>query len=236
MNLDRTDAASIVIAMSVHLFFILVFSGVIIKPSPRQAALITDVTLIDVKDSRGETGIEDETIGPAKEQENLATALKEKKTKKDSAEEEKEGPDVKKLLADIEKEKAKLDMGISREELRESSAEQPVSEGGEAGEFAEEQEVVAGSEPAISGEVASRKYKKFDWKFPKVLPEETELMIEITVLSSGIIKNVKLVRTSGYPSLDRMALSQARKMQFEPLRVSNEEQQGVLLFKFGAQK
>ncbi len=236
MTPDRTDAASLVITMSVHLLFLLFFSGVIIKSSPRKAALITDVTLIDVKDSRGETGIEDETIGPAKEQEKLATALKEKKTKKGSKEEEKEGPDIKKLLADIEKEKSKLNMGISREELRESSAKQPVLEGEEAGEFVEEQEVVAGSEPAISGEIASRKYKKFEWKFPKVLPEETELMIEITVLSSGIIKNVRLVRTSGYPELDRMALSQARKMQFEPLRMSNEEQQGVLLFKFGAKK
>ena len=132
-------------------------------------------------------------------------------------------------------------MGISRDNLRQNTDDtEPAnnSSSDDAGTDSSNEKALAGSAPAITGDIAARRYKKVDWRFPEKLPEETELMIEITVMPSGIIKNVKLARTSGYPELDRVAFSQVRKMQFDPLPAGakEDEQLGVLLFKFGVQK
>ena len=235
---DRTDITSLAVSMAMHILILLLLSRLITQQEPRRVALITDVTLVDVKDLTGVKGEEQKTVGVEKKQEKIATSLKKKVVKKTAV--KKTAADVKSLLKKIEEEKSKLDMGISRENLRrETEAEQAnnaVSE--DEGTESTEEKVVAGSAPTISGDLAARKYKALDWKFPEKLPEETELMIEITVMPSGIIKNVKLVRTSGYPELDRLAFSQARKMQFDPLpaEAKEEEQTGVLLFKFGVEK
>jgi TonB family protein len=236
---DRTDFTSLAISMVMHILILVLLSRLITQQEPRRVALITDVTLVDVKDISGVKGEEQKTLGVEKKQEKIATTIKKKVVKKTPV--KKNTSDVKSLLKKIEEEKSKLDLGLSRENLRETSEEtEPANNASseDQGTESSEEKVVAGSAPTISGDLAARKYKKFDWKFPEKLPEETELMIEITVMPSGVIKNVKLVRTSGYPELDRLAFSQARKMQFDPLPAGakDEEQLGVLLFKFGVEK
>jgi len=234
MTHDRTEAASLAVSMSIHIIIVILLSAAVIKAPPKRVALITDVTLIDVKDYRGEKGEEKKSVGVAKKQKKTATVIKKKEVK--TVEKKTEIVDIKKKLAELEKKKAQLSMGITRDNLMTMSREKEEIKQEVVEEEIIEEEVVAGGEPTISGDLATRKYKKVDWRFPKQLPEETELMIEITVLSSGIIKNVRLLRTSGYPELDRLALSQARKLQFDPLPFKNEDQAGVLLFKFGAEK
>ncbi|MGD0566471.1 MAG: TonB family protein, partial [Candidatus Goldiibacteriota bacterium] len=223
----------------IHAAILLLLSYLVVQQVPRRVALITDVTLIDVNENQGKQGDVQKSVGVTPEQKKLATTLKKKIVKKTVR--KKDTPDVKSLLKKIEEQKAKLDMGTNRENLRNLTdngepANNAVSE--DTGAEPEEAEAVAGGAPTITGELSTRRYRAIDWKFPEKLPEETELMIEITVLQSGFIKNVKLVRTSGYPELDRMAFSQVRKMQFDPLPegASDEEQAGVLLFKFGVKK
>ena len=237
---DRTDIASFAISLTIHAMILLLLSYLIVQKQPLRVALITDVTLIEAKQNTGQTGEELKTIGIEKKQEKIATVMKKKEVKKTPVKKN-DTVDVKSLLKKIEEQKAKLDMGITRENLRDTTDEsEPANNASsdDAGTENSEEKAVAGSAPAISGDIAARKYKKVDWRFPEKLPEETELMIEITVLPSGIIKNVKLARTSGYPELDRAAFSQVRKMQFDPLPAgaAEEEQLGVLLFKFGVQK
>jgi TonB family protein len=235
MNYDRTDLTSLIASTGAHILIVLLLSSMLIKMPPKQVALITDVTLIDMLPRAGEKGEEKKTIGLEKKQTaKTATAIKKKTVKKPKA--DVKAVDTKALLKKIEEEKAKLDIGISRSDLREQADAEPENNAANDEADITEENVVAGGDPVISGSLATRKYKKITWKFPEQLPEETELMVEITVLSSGIIKNVKLLRTSGYPELDRMALLQARKLQFDPLPYTNDDQAGVLLFKFGAEK
>jgi len=232
MNRDKIDLTSLVISMFMHILLIFVLSKAIIQTKPKYVALITDVTLMDFDYKMGEKGEEKKSIGLEKKQEkNVATVLKKKESKKAS-----DVPDTRILLKKIEDEKAKLNIGITRDKLRSFSKDDTEEIKDEQSDAVVEEGAVAGGEPTVTGAIATRKYKKIDWKFPENLPEETELIIGITVLSSGIIKDVRLLRTSGYPELDRMAISQARKLQFDPLTFSNENQVGVLLFKFGVKK
>jgi TonB family protein len=236
MNYDKTDLTSLITSAAAHVLIVLLLSSMLMKIPPKQVALITDVTLIDMLPRAGEKGEEKKTVGLEKKQvKKTATAIKKKTVKKPVA--DVKMVDTKALLKKIEEEKAKLDLGISRSDLRQQADEnaETVSQDDSANDITEEN-AVAGGEPLITGALATRKYKKITWKFPEKLPEETELMVEITVLSSGIIKNVKLLRTSGYPELDRAALLQARKLQFDPLPYTNDDQAGVLLFKFGVEK
>ena len=243
MTLDRADYSSAAVTLAIHAALILAFSAAVIQTPPKKVALLTDVALIDSTEYRGQKGQEEKSAGVAPVQKKLATTVK-KVTPKPAPPKpadttvKKEEPDVKSLLKKIEEQKAALETGLSRDNLRESQRQEAgeASDAQQEEEYTEEGETVAGGDPTITGDLAARRYRKMEWVFPKMLPEETELMVEITVLSSGIIKDVKLVRTSGYPELDRMALSQARKMQFDPLPFKNEEQAGVLLFKFGAKQ
>ena len=239
MKADRTDFATFAASIVMHAAILLLLSYLIVQQEPRRVALITDVTLVDLNNSQGKQGDVQKSVGVTPQQQKLATTLKEKVVRK--TKNEKDTASVKSLLKRIKEQEAKLDMGTTREKLRDLAdngepANNAVSE--DTGVEPEEAEAVAGGAPTITGDISSRKYRAIDWKFPEKLPEETELMIEITVLPNGFIQNVKLVRTSGYPELDRMAFSQARKMQFDPLPegASDEEQSGVLLFKFGVKR
>ncbi|HPD18117.1 MAG TPA: TonB family protein [Candidatus Goldiibacteriota bacterium] len=232
MNKDKIDLTSFIISIVLHLSILFILSKSIIQTKPRYVALITDVTLMDFDYKMGEKGEEKKSMGLEKKQDTkIATVLKKQEAKKTS-----DVSDTKILLKKIEDEKAKLNIGISRDKLRSFSKNETEEIRDDQAEAVIEEGAVAGGEPTITGSLATRKYKKIEWRFPENLPEETELMIEITVLSSGIIKDVRLLRTSGYPELDRMAISQARKLQFEPLTFSNEDQVGALLFKFGVKK
>lgn len=236
MVMDRIDITSFMSSIVLHISLIILLASGIFKVEPKKVVLITDVTLIDISETRGQKGQEKNTVGIEEKQKRFADALKkEVKQKKEIA--KNEVVDTKKLLEKIEKEKQKLNLGINKDFLKsmteqdkeEEISEEFVSGGGE---------VVAGGQPTITGELATRKYKRIGWKFPKKLPEETELAIEIVVLPSGIIKSVKLLRTSGYPELDNMAVSQARNLQFEPIPSGFEQREniGILFFKFGAEK
>lgn len=243
MTLDRADLSSAGISLVIHTVIIAALSAAVIQAPPKKVALLTDVVLIDASEYRGQKGEEKRAVGVAPVQKKLGTTIKKAAPKPPAPKPadtlpKKEEPDVKALLKKIEEEKAVLAEAFSRDNLREARSEYsediPRERDDEAGVV--EGETIAGGDPDIIGALAARRYKKMNWIFPRKLPEETELMIEIVVLSSGIIRDVKLVRTSGYPELDRMALSQARNMQFDPLPYRNEEQSGVLLFKFGAEK
>ncbi len=230
---DKVETTSFLFSIIFHTTIIFILSLGIFKSEPKRVALITDITLIEPKEYSGQKGEEEKILGIEKKQQKIAEAIKKKKSS--VVKPKNEVIDTKSLLEKIEKEKAKLDIGISRENLKVLSEEEKeevvedftVAEGGE---------VVAGGQPSISGDLATRKYRKIEWKFPKKLPEETELAIEISVMPNGIIKYVKLIRTSGYPELDNMAVSQARALQFEPLPPDTEQKEnvGILLFKFGA--
>ncbi len=232
---DKIEITSFLFSLIFHTIIVFILSLGLFKSEPRRVALITDVTLIEAKEYLGQKGEEEKTLGIEKKQQKIAETIKKKKIS--SIKSKSEVVDTKRLLEKIEKEKAKLDIGISRENLKGLSEEEKeevvedftIQEGGE---------VVAGGQPSISGDLATRKYRKIEWKFPEKLPEETELAIEISVLPNGIIKYVKLIRTSGYPELDNMAISQARNLQFDSLPPDAEQKEniGILLFKFGAAK
>lgn len=234
---DKIDITSFLFSVLLHSLLIFILSLGIFKTEPKRVALITDITLIEAREYMGQKGEEEKTVGIEKKQQKVAEAVKKKKVSEVKPKDQ--IVDTKTLLAKIEKEKEKLNIGISRENLKNLSEEEKdeVIE-----DFTDESEtggeVIAGGQPSISGDLATRKYKKIQWKFPPKLPEETELAIEISVLPNGIIKYVKLIRTSGYPELDNMAVSQARSLQFEPLPPSAEQKEniGILLFKFGAAK
>ncbi len=233
MNRDKTDIISFALSAGIHALLILALTNILIKSNPRQVALITDVTLIDAKDFMGKKGQEEKVIGLEQTQKKIPEAIKEKTQKKTEV----KVTSAKELLKKIQKQKAMLeDVGISRDNLKEASQEAVETTDEQA--YEQGGEVVAGGAPTVTGDLATRKYKKIDWQFPKKLPEETELAIEVVVQPNGIISSVKLIRTSGYPELDKMALSQIRKLQFDPLPedAKREEQAGILLFKFGAQK
>jgi TonB family protein len=235
MVMDRIDLTSFMSSIVLHISLIILLASGIFKVEPKKVVLITDVTLIDINETLGQKGQEKDTVGIEEKQKEFADALKkEVKPKKVIA--KNEVVDTKKLLKKIEEEKQKLNLGINKDDLKNMTEQDKGEEISE--ELNEGGEVVAGSQPTITGEIATRKYKRIDWKFPKKLPEETELAIEIVVLPSGIIKSVKLLRTSGYPELDNMAISQARNLQFEPIPSGFEQREnvGILFFKFGAEK
>ena len=246
MTRDRTDYISLTLSVIIHLLIIIIMSVILVKPIPRQVALLTDVTLVGPQDYKGNPGEATGQVGLEEKQPQIPQPVEKKKnikTAKVTAKKEKAAPDKKQLLKNIEKQKAGLDMGLSRENLREVSRQEEgftdtTEEQTSGDEGITDGDVVAGGGPAISGGLSSRRYKSIDWKFPAKLPEETELAVEITVQANGVIKSVKLLRTSGYPELDRSALAQARKLQFDPLPadVASEETTGVLLFKFGARR
>lgn len=232
---DKIEITSFFFSVLFHSILIIILSLGIFKVEPRRVALITDVTLINPDEYLGKKGEEERAVGIEKKQEKIAETVK--KVKKEKIKPKDQIVDTKTLLEKIQKEKEKLNLGISRENLK-NLAEEEKEEVSEDFIADSDGEVVAGGQPTISGDLATRKYKKIQWKFPPKLPEETELAIEISVLPNGIIKYVKLIRTSGYPELDNMAVTQARNLQFEPLPPAAEQKEniGILLFKFGAAK
>jgi len=235
MNNDTMSPLSGAISLFIHILLFIILSVFMRAQSPRQVALLTDVTLLDRGSQSGTPGQEQKVVGTEQLQKKMPEASKKPKAnpavKKDA---DAKKTDVKELLKKLEEQKSKLDMGVSRENLRQQSAEDSAEETGAI----DGGEVAAGGQPEVSGAIASRRYRAIDWKFPENLPEETELMVQITVMPSGVIKSVKLARASGYPELDRQALSQARTLLFDalPQEYAQEEQSGYLLFKFGAQR
>lgn len=239
MNFDRTELVSAGVSMMLHAIVIIIMTMILVQQPPKKVALITDVTLIDLGRDSGIKGMEEKAaVGAAEKQEKTAETAKPQPVKKpqQQAKPAQSQPDVKELLKKIEREKSALDMGISREKLRTTAVSAETAEGRE--EEAYEGETAAGGDPEVTGALSARKYAKIDWRFPANLPEESELAVELIVMPSGVIRSVKLIRTSGYPDLDRQAVSQARKLSFEPLPAGSvqEDQLGILLFKFGAQR
>ncbi len=235
MNNDSMSPISGAISLLIHILLVAMLSFFVQSKPPRKVALLTDVTLLDRGNQAGTPGLEQKVVGTEQVQKKMPEASKKPKAnpavKKDA---DAQKTDIKELLKKLEEQKSKLDMGVSRDTLRKNASEDSSEENGAI----DGGEVAAGGQPEVSGAIASRRYRPIDWKFPENLPEETELMVQITVMPSGVIKSVKLARASGYPELDRQALSQARTLLFDalPQEYVQEEQTGYLLFKFGAKR
>jgi TonB family protein len=95
----------------------------------------------------------------------------------------------------------------------------------------------ATGDPNISGEIGGRGYHPVDWGFPRQLPEESLLVIDLVVGSNGLVKNAILKRASGHPEIDQLAISKARSMVFDPLPTGADQvdMQGELTFSFSFQ-
>ncbi|MFP4466977.1 MAG: energy transducer TonB [Candidatus Goldiibacteriota bacterium] len=236
---DKTGIYSAAASIGLHLLFLIVLTLTMMKSEPAKVALITDVTLIERKQYSGESGLEEDVVGREAVQEKMPDTVEEKTEKQEEQQEEpeEEKPDVQQQLKELERRRAMLDMGIDRGKLREEAGSGEKDVVDEMREAIDIKETAAGGDPVITGALSARKYRKIQWLFPKQLPEETELAVEIVVAPSGIIRSVKLMRASGYAELDRLAVSQARNLKFDPLPAGakQEDQTGVLLFKFGAQ-
>lgn len=84
----------------------------------------------------------------------------------------------------------------------------------------------ATGDPTITGELGSRGYRPVDWGTLPQLPEESELIITYVVDANGVVKAVKLKRSSGFPEIDQQYISKAKTVVFDPLS-GNEEQRDV---------
>ena len=139
MTLDRADFSSVAATFAIHIMLVLAFSAAVIKAPPKKVALLTDVALIDSSEYRGQKGQEEKSVGVAPVQKKLGTTVKKAVTKPappkpvDTAV-KKEEPDIKSLLKKIEEQKAALETGISRENLREAR----TTDTGEEGQTIEE--------------------------------------------------------------------------------------------------
>ena len=71
--------------------------------------------------------------------------------------------------------------------------------------------------PDITGPIAGRRYSHLDWKYPKRLPEETRLVLQIVVKPSGLVSSALVTRNSGFREIDEYYLGLARDMIFDPL-------------------
>lgn len=113
--------------------------------------------------------------------------------------------------SDIKKSWESLPLGMDPKGQR---GAQELSEGGmgnarEAG--------AAGGIPGMSGPIAGRGHTVPDFSYPKPLPEESEVIILVTVDPAGEVVSASVDRTSGYPELDQHCLAKAREIRFDPL-------------------
>lgn len=122
-----------------------------------------------------------------------------------------------------------MDLGLKPRGRGEAGAE--LSEGGMGNA---RQAGVPGGQLGIQGPIAGRGYRAGDYSFDRPLPEESEVVLLVTVGPKGEVLKVSIHRTSGYPELDQHALAKAREIAFDPLPpgVPQEEAAGTVTFRF----
>ena len=131
-------------------------------------------------------------------------------------------------LADLSKRDEGMSIGLKP---RQSQAAEEPSEGGMGNAHQ------AGAEGGVlnaQGAIAGRGYRAGDCSYGKPLPEESEVLVELTVAPSGEVITAQIKRTSGFPELDQHSLAKAREIVFDPLPagVPQDPSTGTVLFKF----
>lgn len=122
------------------------------------------------------------------------------------------------------------ELGIGVRPRDERAGEEP-SEGGMGNAR------VAGTETGalgVSGPLAGRGFRAPDYSYGKPLPEESEVVLLVTVGPKGEVLETRIKKTSGYPELDQHALSKAREIVFDPVPPGGlqEPVTGTIVFRF----
>jgi TonB family protein len=135
-------------------------------------------------------------------------------------------------LAQLAKDHALMPIGLNPRDARQGDelSEGGMGDGKAAGS--------AGGQPEISGPIGGRGYRAIDWGFPKQLPEETTLKLVIVVAPNGLVKNAKLLQSSGYAEIDQNAVTRAKSITFDslPAGVEQVDTEGTLTFNFQFQR
>jgi TonB family protein len=86
----------------------------------------------------------------------------------------------------------------------------------------------------LAGAIAGRGYSIGDYSYGKALPEESEVVVLVTVDPKGEVKRAEIAKTSGYPDLDQHALSASRSIVFDPLPpdAPQEDNTGTATFSY----
>lgn len=86
----------------------------------------------------------------------------------------------------------------------------------------------------LAGAIAGRGYRIGDYSYDKPLPEESEVVVLVTVDPKGEVLQAQISKTSGYPELDQHALAKSRDIVFDPLppEVPQEDKTGTVSFRF----
>ena len=87
---------------------------------------------------------------------------------------------------------------------------------------------------SLQGDIAGRGYRIGDYSYGKPLPEESEVLVLVTVSPRGEVVSAQIQKTSGYPELDQHALASSREMVFDalPPGVPQENKTGTVPFSF----
>lgn len=129
---------------------------------------------------------------------------------------------------DLEKRYTDLKIGVDPKNLR--LGLEP-SEGGLGNKK------MAGAEggiPGMEGPIAGRGHTVPDFSYGKTLPEESEVIVLVTVNARGDVVGAGIKKTSGYLELDNHVLTKAREIRFDPLPsgMDQADQTGTIPFRF----
>ena len=97
---------------------------------------------------------------------------------------------------------------------RDGRAGEELSEGGMGNA---RQAGAPGGAVGLEGAIAGRGYRPVDVSYGKALPEESEVVLLVTVSPLGEVVEARVVKTSGFPELDQHALAKAREFRFDAL-------------------
>ena len=131
-------------------------------------------------------------------------------------------------LSDVAKRYETLKIGVAP---RDPGAADELSEGGMGNAH---QAGSADGALALGGAIAGRGYRIGDYSYGKPQPEESEVLVLVTVSPRGEVVSAQIQKTSGYPELDQHALASSREMVFDalPPGVPQENKTGTVPFSF----
>lgn len=131
--------------------------------------------------------------------------------------------------AELEKRYEGLPIGVPIRSGR--AAGEELSEGGMGNA---RQAGAPGGSVGLEGAIAGRGYRPVDVSYAKALPEESEVVLLITVSPLGEVVEARVVKTSGFPELDQHALAKAREFRFDalPSNVPQATVSGNMTFEF----
>ena len=129
---------------------------------------------------------------------------------------------------ELEKRYNGMKIGVDPKDLRQGLE---LSEGGLGNRR------MAGAEggiPGMEGPIAGRGHTVPDFSYGKALPEESEVIVWVTVNARGEVVGAGIKKTSGYIELDNHVLTKAREIRFDPLPsvADQADQTGSIPFRF----